>query len=48
MKFQKWFKNKDNIVSPLGTQAYEYVFEKDNPFHSMPKEFIENLILTKN
>ena len=43
----KCFKNKDNIVSPLGTQAYEYVFEKDNPFHSMPKRIYRKFNFNK-
>jgi hypothetical protein len=36
-KIPKEFKNKDNIVSPMGTQAYEYVLEEDSPFHEMPR-----------
>ena len=43
----KCFKNKDNIVSPLGTQAYEYVFEEDNPFHSMPKRIYRKFNFNK-
>ena len=37
-EFPPHFKNEDNVVMPIGFPEYEYKFDKDCPFHEMPRQ----------
>lgn len=44
----KKYKNKDNIVSPFGTQLYEYVMDQESPFHELPKKYYRQYYYNKD
>lgn len=43
----KKYKNKDNIVSPFGTQLYEYIMDLDSPFHELPRRIYRQFYYDK-
>jgi hypothetical protein len=41
------FKNNENVVTPMGIPEYEYILEKDCPFHDMPRSTYYKYTFTK-
>jgi hypothetical protein len=45
------FKNKENVIIPMGTVAYEYILNEKSPYHEMPRtryyNYTFNTVLNK-
>ena len=46
-KYPPQFKNDENVVCPMGIPEYEYLLDKDSPFHEMPKSTYYKYKFTK-